>query len=305
MEASDILEFQVDRPFHFNWAGKFEAPDEHWMHMSRTLIDFELIVMTKGTLYIAADKEEMVLQAGEYAIICPPCHQYGYRPSDCTFYWAHFVYHDGMDDQNTPLHLLPSQVNAPVNAEDKKILLPMRGSLPRLDRITVLMKQIQDCDRKYRNVSLNDFNISAILCEIYSQLYLSGARTTMKGKKVQLYTDIIDYISWRIHEKIKVSFDSVVDDILNIHEHNIQHYCVLGVNNKRVEEYENELAKIHWETKKIAELKKELETKQDEFVVLEKNYDNVYDEAYSLKNAIKKFNSIPWWKRMFKKIEVK
>lgn len=205
MEASDILEFQVDRPFHFNWAGKFEAPDEHWMHMSRTLIDFELIVMTKGTLYIAADKEEMVLQAGEYAIICPPCHQYGYRPSDCTFYWAHFVYHDGMDDQNAPLHLLPSQVNAPVNAEDKKILLPMRGSLPRLDRITVLMKQIQDCDRKYRNVSLNDFNISAILCEIYSQLYLSGARTTVKGKKVQLYTDIIDYISWRIHEKIKVS----------------------------------------------------------------------------------------------------
>lgn len=108
-----------------------------------------------------------------------------------------------------------------------------------------------------------------------------------------------------VNEKIKVSNDRVVDDILNIHEHNFQHYCVLGANNKRVEEYENELAKIHWETKKIAELKKELETRQDEFIVLEKNYDNVYDDAYSLKNAIKKFNSMPWWKRMFKKIEVK
>ena len=54
-------------------------------------------------------------------------------------------------------------------------------------------------------MNLNDFSLTTLLCELYSQLYLAGGRTAQKDGKSQLYTDIVDYINWRIRENIKVS----------------------------------------------------------------------------------------------------
>lgn len=197
-----IYDFKVDKPFSFNWTGKFEAPDENWIHMTRELLDFELIIMTEGTLYIAADDRKYTVNSGEYVLLCPPCHQYGLRPSKCSFYWIHFTYNEY---RNNPVCHDDTEIHGPLPAEETRILLPERARVPRLDRMIVLLKQLQDSDRKYRNINQNAFTLTGILCELYSQLYLSGGRITMKGEKVQLYTDITDYISWRIRENIRVS----------------------------------------------------------------------------------------------------
>lgn len=196
----DTLNFHLDHPLQFNWTGKFIAPDENWVHMSRALEDFELIIMTKGDLYIAEDDKEYTVHEGEYIILCPHCHQHGYRPSQCTFYWTHFSYPGSHND----LHI-QDPGPAPLPAEETRILLPVQAKVPRIDRMIVLLKQLQDCNRNYRNINQNNYTITGILCELYSQLYLSGGRITMKGDKQQLYTDIIDYISWRIREPVKVS----------------------------------------------------------------------------------------------------
>lgn len=198
----DLLEFDVKEPFRFNWTGKFIAPDENWLHISRTLTDFEIIIMTEGELYIADEQKEYVVREGEYLIMEPTGHQYGYRPSQCTFYWTHFSYNNY---KNNPRHLDSKEISLPLPAEDTHIVLPVQGKVPRIDRLIVLFKQLQDCNRKYRNINLDGHTLTAILCELYSQLYLSGGLTTMKGDKMQLYTDIVDYISWRIREPIKVS----------------------------------------------------------------------------------------------------
>lgn len=197
-----IYDFKVDKPFSFNWTGKFEAPDENWIHMTRELLDFELIFMTEGTLYIAADDRKYTVNSGEYVLLCPPCHQYGLRPSKCSFYWIHFTYNEY---RNNPVCHDDTEIHGPLPAEETRILLPETARVPRLDRMIVLLKQLQDSDRKYRNINQNAFTLTGILCELYSQLYLSGGRITMKGEKVQLYTDITDYISWRIRENIRVS----------------------------------------------------------------------------------------------------
>jgi len=68
-------------------------------------------------------------------------------------------------------------------------------------------------------------------------------------------------------------------------------YCVLGASKERIEEYERELAKQEFVSKEIAELQKQVGEDGD--------------KIYELKKSIEKFNRLPWWKRMFKKIEVK
>jgi AraC-like DNA-binding protein len=197
----NIYDFEVEKPFSFNWSGKFEAPDENWIHITRELVDFELIIMTEGTLFIGAGERQFTVSQGEYILLVPPCRQYGVKPSRCSFYWTHFTYNEY---KNNPVcHV--QDVPAALPAEEKRILLPETAKVPRPDRLVVLLKQLQDSDRKYRNINQNNFMLTAILCELYSQLYLSGSHLAMKGEKIQLYTDIVDYISWRIHENIKVS----------------------------------------------------------------------------------------------------
>lgn len=202
------FEFQTEKPFHFNWGGKFIAPDENWMHMTRNLSDFELIVMTEGELYIAADEKKYTVQKGEYILMHPPCRQYGYKASKCTFYWTHFAYNNWQNNpiiQNKTSPMDSRKQPLTHENEGSTILLPILAKIPRIERLLVLFKQLQDCDRKYHNRNLNNYALTTILCELYSQLYLSVSQTTIQGEQMQLYTDIVDYISWRIHENIKVS----------------------------------------------------------------------------------------------------
>ena len=196
----DVLEFQLKEPIHFNWTGKFVAPDATWVHMTRTLGDFELVLMTEGTLYMGEEEEEAIVTEGEYRIICPTSFQHGTRPGQCSFYWLHFSYHDF---QNDPKRLAEEELT-PIGADETRILLPLQAKLPRPDRLVVLLKQLQDSNQKYRNRNLNDYTATAILCDIYSQLYLSGGKSAMRDGQMQLYSDIADYISWRIRENIKV-----------------------------------------------------------------------------------------------------
>lgn len=72
---------------------------------------------------------------------------------------------------------------------------------------------------------------------------------------------------------------------------NLTAYCVLGASQERIEEYERELAKQEFVSKEIEELQKQVGEDGD--------------KIYELKKSIENFNRLPWWKRMFKKIEVK
>ncbi|MBQ3989558.1 MAG: hypothetical protein II630_01840 [Bacteroidales bacterium] len=70
----------------------------------------------------------------------------------------------------------------------------------------------------------------------------------------------------------------------------LEYYCVLGASKERIEEYEHELAKQEFVSKEIEELQKQVGEDGD--------------RIYELKKSIENFNRLPWWKRMFKKVEV-
>ena len=93
-----------------------------------------------------------------------------------------------------------------------------------------------------------------------------------------------------VEEKIRYAKDHVVDDILNISEHTIETYCILGVDKEMVREYEEELAIKNFTTEK-------LEVSRQATKLCAK-------ELMSLKESVEKFNDLPWYKRMFKKIEI-
>lgn len=85
-----MLYFEDVSKIKFAWCGHSQAPSENWIHLSRTLANYELIVVTEGTLFIADHQREYAVNESEYLLMAPTLHQYGYRPGKCTFRWMHF-----------------------------------------------------------------------------------------------------------------------------------------------------------------------------------------------------------------------
>ena len=184
----NFYSFSSEEPVLYHYTGKFEAPSPEWTHITRDLGDYELIVMTSGTLYIADHKQHYEVHSGEYLLMAPTPFQHGYAPSDCSFYWLHFSPQRQADPETEPC-----------------LTLPASGAIPKPERLLVLLKQLQDAIRRYRNLSYNNYATSAILMELFCQITVPVDIHAVSNGHGQLYQDIIDYIRWNISKPIRVS----------------------------------------------------------------------------------------------------
>ena len=191
-----VFKFNSATPFQYNFAGKFTAPNAEWMHLTRQLFDFELFVITKGELYISGNDTEYVLEKGQYLLMPPLTRQHGYKSSDCSFYWLHFAPSRSYD---------VIESDGVTNEPDSiSITIPEHGTLQSYERMVVLMKQLQDSERRYGIKCLNNFNTSVILSELGAQCF-SRQRYNNSDNSSQLYNDIADYITLNICSNLKVS----------------------------------------------------------------------------------------------------
>jgi len=178
------LEFDLSEPLSYVFTGKFKAPDPSWIHLSRILLDYELVAITDGILYINNNGINYTVQKGEYLIMPPDTPQSGWKNSDCSFYWLHF--------------------KESTNSGKRKISVPQKGTIDNFEKIIVMMKQLQDCVRSYNDQTENDYITTSIICELSNQ---SREKTKATGEEVQkqIYNDILDYVKRFIHQNIKVS----------------------------------------------------------------------------------------------------
>lgn len=186
--STKTLEFDLSCSITYHWSGKFKSPNAEWMHLTRKLLDFELFVVTSGTLYIALGQTNYTVRTGEYLLMPPGANQHGYRASDCSFYWLHFI---------------PENTSQTSSSKVFFTALPEQGELAATERIVVLMKQLQDSDRRYGMSSLNNSLTSAVLAEISAQCLIKNKYT--KDSATQLFNDISDYINWHVCENIRVA----------------------------------------------------------------------------------------------------
>lgn len=189
----EYLSFDIEKSMEYHWCGKFVSPNADWTHMTRGLWDFELILVTEGSLGIADHENTYEVGPGEFLLMSPTPFQHGIKSGDCSFYWMHFSYHQ---DANDPL--------ISTNLSDaKQLALPRTGTIPALDRIIILIKQLMDSDRRYKSQSLNNALCTAVLGELSAQC--STQATTKPLTKEQLLEDIKNYISWHCGDNLRIS----------------------------------------------------------------------------------------------------
>lgn len=256
-------------PFAFNYSGKFTAPNAEWMHQTRQLWDFELIVVTQGTLYIADQEQMFTVERGQYLLMPPTPKQHGFQASDCAFYWLHF-------QPLTAYDVLDSDTQS-TEHDSVSFLVPQFGQLQSMERLMVLMKQLQDSDRRYGLRSLNNFHTSTILAELSAQSHIYRKYSASEGG-TQLYNDIVDYITLNICTNLKVS--DVAD--------------YFGYNEKYLTTYFRKWSKVPLKQfilqKKMERAKAELS--ETNHSVSQIGYNIGYSDPHNFTNAFKKVTGL-------------
>ncbi|MCI5650070.1 MAG: AraC family transcriptional regulator [Fusicatenibacter sp.] len=206
--------------FEYDLCGKFQAPSKEWMHLTRELTNFELMVVTSGTLYIADQSKQYEVKEGEYLLMPPGAHQHGYRQGSCSFYWLHFLPSENVPEKETPRSgsadtgmvsapysswkILDCPPDRPPYGYSGFLFLPLSGHLAALDRVIILMKQLQDTSLRYHNPLLCSSLTCAVLCEISCQSPIWQGCSTF-GQKRQILQDLISYVQYHSSENLKVS----------------------------------------------------------------------------------------------------
>lgn len=202
-----VFELHIGNPLEYVFTGKFEAPSSNWMHEDFPLSEYELFVITKGTLYLSYNQEQFTVPTGSYLLLPPVAapnnRRKGFQPSDCSFYWMHFSCNHEVLIRDISTDIT-SEILAKIGKET--LLIPQKAIVSNIDKVIVLMKQLQDTIRSgYSSVTLN-YMTTVILCEIHNQIY-KNINLDMKVKKTQkqVYYDIIDYIKQNNQTALKVS----------------------------------------------------------------------------------------------------
>ncbi len=82
----------------FDECGKFEF-EKNFVHMRRRMRFHELILMRKGTMYIAEEGEKLTVVEGDVVFLKADRLHYGYNPSpgNVEFYWLHYLTDDSSE----------------------------------------------------------------------------------------------------------------------------------------------------------------------------------------------------------------
>ena len=199
-----VYEFSIDQPVSYHFTGKFKSPEPQWKHDELPLDDYEIILVTDGTLYLQYLDHKYEVRKGEVLLLPPSaagCRK-GYRPSDCSFYWLHFICTSAVSCQemDSSLQLQGSPLNR------GKIFLSSCFTVTRLEKIVVLLKQLQDAVRFDSHPLILNYMTTIVLLELYQQFYSQMSyRTSAVSSKSQVYHDIVDYVNRNMNKSITVS----------------------------------------------------------------------------------------------------
>ncbi len=192
-----ILPLPSQQMLQYVMTGKFKAPNSHWKHELFNLTDYELFVMTEGTLYLSYNDEDFTVKSGEYLLL-PPSNGWrqGFKEAYSSFYWMHFATAEQMQDIST---ISTDTANLDI------FTIPQTGTISKLEKMVVLMKQLQDSAKShYPAVTLNAM-VTSIMAELYGQLCLHEPIRIRSLSQKQIYLDIIDYITLNLSKNLKVS----------------------------------------------------------------------------------------------------
>lgn len=203
------LKANIDIPITFSSCGVFTA-DSKWIHMERVIDSYELILVTKGTIFIQQENEKFQLNEGNLLLLNPGLKHKGYDYSQkgTSFYWIHFYCNGSSSALNTSQVLSEISIyknNPYFDGLQSNILIPALYNDANLDRLNILFRQllhISQCSC-YTNYNA-DYILTSLLIEISQQIISSFMINSNSNTDNALLHNILQWINIHITENISL-----------------------------------------------------------------------------------------------------
>ncbi len=197
-----ISEFNVDKPVKFISAGHFISSGE-WIHPTRRIDTYVLIIGQNGTAYISENGEEYILNAGDTLLLSPNTEHGGYKKSEnVSYYWFHFKLNDSAE--NT----FEEYTDNLTFQNEHSLILPKFYESLRQDKLFILANQLLDIyESKYSNIYAGDYLMTSILIELSEQFYKNISHTLSDDSR-----NIYRICEWiRVNCQNKITLENVAE----------------------------------------------------------------------------------------------
>lgn len=189
-------------PF-FVVAGKtlFRAGDVHERRVLKNVYD--IILVTKGRLYMQDGGDQYSLGSNEYVILAPDRLHYGFRPcdEDTTIYWLHFESPNNVERIAQPKITVRKKANRKkyYRKDQFSLYLPIHNRLSDGDRETIIKNwvNLMDVDvnhklreKKFSRPQVDHLVEQQLFLNIISVLYVQSSINPQENLALQVY----DYI---------------------------------------------------------------------------------------------------------------
>lgn len=140
-----------------------------WVHPSRTIDTFVLLIGLEGEVYIKQEEEEYKLSEGDAIMLVPGIFHEGYKPcpKNSAYFWCHFKC------ENWEILSEYEDIETLFNIHaDTNFWFPTYFKCHNIDKIILLFKSIINYGRDvYISSIINDYLLSALLIELNKQAH--------------------------------------------------------------------------------------------------------------------------------------
>lgn len=171
----DYFSFPLSGPFLYFKSGEFTA-DIPWKHKRMYHHgDYQIIICTKGPLYIQVGEDKHIVTPNDVLLIPPYTTMFGYKCSTepVDFYWLHFFVKKAakpIDDDQLIRDVTPVAAKSFAPAINDRVILPAFSHLDKPEKIFVLINQVLDIANSYRYTEREaDYATTMFLIELTHQ----------------------------------------------------------------------------------------------------------------------------------------
>lgn len=161
-------------------------------HVRRVISDYELIIVTEGSLFMHHGRDFEV-KSGEVLLLEKDALHCGTKVSINTFFWLHFIGEVlTFESENTAREFCQNN--------DKWIFFPQHFSVKDIDRITVMLGEINHYRFEVEKGLVRDCLTSAFLAELSYQ-HAENYSSYFEDKR---FSEILGYIDLRVDQHIVI-----------------------------------------------------------------------------------------------------
>ncbi len=195
----DTFAIRTNQPIKYQICGNLRASDG-FLHHKRSMEQNVLIVVLKGTLYLRAAGENVIVRSGQYILLRAEEEHEGWKASEgeLSYFWVHFSEQPTEDVENASNYYH----------------FPTLGTLPATQRVTTLFRQLLDLSRTWQEEQgqMLDYCCSTLLMELTLEMNreshkgeaLEGGEEMEQAKPQvqQAIREAMDYITMNCHKQM-------------------------------------------------------------------------------------------------------